>query len=252
MNALDYTKSLAKEKLSSFGKTFDEVKEERYAQRIDAKQRKADKKLEKFAEQINALPIDKKQELFDKLKDEIYASMDTSSNLQFDCEERIEKPRNREMDADSANAYLWLHALGFALPMGVLMTYFAYNTADGFMGMIASLVLGFSAGAINGENYKAKTITNAINDRKTKRNFGKLESLIDDTNLSTKKMEIVNNAIEKDLESDPEIDAKAVTFTNRDAIAHAKSTTDDLRTARKNLIDDFKARKNKSDDEMEM
>lgn len=251
MNALDYTRSLAKEKISSFGKSINEAKEDRLAQRSDVKQKKIEKELEKFKEKINALPIDKKQELFNKLKDEIWHSANDSSELHYDCKERIDRNRNRDMDTNSANAYLWLHALGFTLPMGVLMSYFARNGADAFMGMVTALVLGFSSGAINGENYKEKTITNAINDGKTKRNFKNLQHLIDDTKLSTAKMEIVSKSIEKELTSDPEVDALAVTFTNRGAIAQAKSTTADLNAARQSLIDEFEARKRKAT-EMEM
>lgn len=252
MNALDYTRSLAKEKLSSFGKTFDEVKEERYAQRIDAKQRKADKKLEKFAEQINALPIDKKQELFNKLKDGIWFKSNDSAELHSDCRERIAKPRNREMDAGTAQAYLWLHVLAGFIPMSIIAETFSQNDMASIVTTVSGCFAGLGLGVSNKVFYEQKPLTNAINDSKTKRNFGKLESLIDNTNLSTKKMEIVNKSIENELSSDPEVDAMAVSFTNRLAIAEAKKTVDDLDRAKESLMDAFKARNNKSNDEMEM
>lgn len=252
MNALDYTRSLAKEKLSSFGKTFDEVKEERYAQRIDAKQRKTDKKLEKFAEQINALPIDKKQELFNKLKDEIWSYSNDSSYLHFDSKERIDSPRKREISEETSSAYMWLHALGCFIPATILLEFFTHNNLDTYIALITSLIGGLSLGSVDKACYQNKPLTNAINDSKTKRNFVKLEGLIDDTNLSTKKMEIVNKSIENELSSDPEVDSMAVSFTNRLAIAEAKKTVDDLGRAKESLMDAFKARKNKSNDEMEM
>lgn len=251
MNFFDTTKDLLQEKVSGYGKTYLEHKDEAMKQKVENKKAKEARLLEKFSQEIDALPLDKKQELFNKLKDEIWFKTVDSAELHYDCRERIQKPRNREMDAGTKQAYLWLHVLAGFIPMSIIAETFSQNDMASIVTTISGCFAGLGLGVSNNVCYEQKPLTNAINDGKTKRNFSKLESLINEANLSTKKMEIVSKSIVDELSSDPEVDAMAVNFTNRLAIAEAKKTVDDLSTARTSLINYFRSRKNESKDEME-
>ncbi len=259
MNFFDTTKEMLHEKVSSYGKTYSEHKDETMKQKAEVRREKQEKKLEKFAEEINKLPIDEKQKLFNEISKEVYGAITKDfGELEYACLEDAKKrettPRKREMTTDSANAYLWAHAIGCAIPMGVLMTYFAHNTMDAFTGMIGSLVVGFSLGAINGENYKNKTLANKIADAKTKRHLSAQQKNIDKAKLLSEKMSIVNNSIASELESAGDIDENAVTYTNTQRIKNANSYIADMQFLNDTLTEDFKTyRKNKStkSDEME-
>lgn len=259
MSLFDTTKDMIQEKLSGYGKTWIEHKDEAIKQKAEKEKTKEIKKLEKFAIKIDALPMDKKQDLFNQINKEVNdAIVKDFSELEYDCLEDAKKrestPRKREMTTDSANAYLWAHALGFSLSMGALMTYFAHNTMDAFMGMVAGIALGFGIGAINGENYKNKTITNKIIDAKTKRHLSAQQKNIDKAKLLANKMSIVNGSIAGELENLDGIDKEAVTYTNIQRIKNADSSIADMQFLNDTLTKDFKnacKKQNADIDEME-
>ncbi len=257
MDFFDTTKEMLHEKVSSYGKTWTEHKEEAMKQKAENKREKQERKLEKFAEEISKLPLADRQVLFNQINKEVNeAIVKDFSELEYDCLEDLKKrektPRTRELNSNSAEAYLWAHALGFALPMGVLMRYFAHNGMDAFTGMIASVVVGFGIGAINGVNYKNKTITNKITDAKTQKHLSAQQKNIDKAKLLTEKMEIVNNSIASELKDVDDVDENAVTFTNGQRIKNANSSIADMQFLNDTLTKNFKdARKNKSTDEME-
>lgn len=245
MSFFDTTKDMLQEKVSGYGKTYLEHKDEVMKQKAENKKEKEARKLEKFASEIDALPLDQKQELFNQISKEVNgAIVKDFSELEYDCLEDAKKrestPREREMTTDSATAYLWAHALGFSLPMGVLMTYFAHNTMDGFTGMVASVVLGFGIGAINGVNYKNKTITNKIADAKTKKHLSAQQKNIDKAKLLAQKMSIINDSIASELENIDDVDKNAVTYTNTQRIKNANISIADMQFLNDTLTKDFK------------